>query len=65
MVDENRIKEKIREIHSGDDRQLEVIFSDKAKIIVEAPAGYGKTTTMVSRLAYLYSIQAISNPKKY
>lgn len=64
MIDENRIKEKIREIHSGDDRQLEVIFSDKAKIIVEAPAGYGKTTTMVSRLAYLYSIQAISNPKK-
>ena len=64
MVDENRIKEKIREIHSGDDRQLEVIFSDKERIIVEAPAGYGKTTTMVSRLAYLYSIQAISNPKK-
>lgn len=64
MVDENNIKEKIREIHSGDDWQLEVIFSDEARIIVEAPAGYGKTTTMVSRLAYLYSIHAISNPKK-
>ena len=64
MINEKNIREKIRELHSGDERQLEVIFSKDKRVIVEAPAGYGKTTTMVSRLAYLYSIHAIPNPKK-
>ena len=55
---------KIEELHGDDKRQLEVILSNKARIIVEAPAGYGKTATMVSRIAYLYSVGAILNPKK-
>ena len=58
------IVDKINELHSGDKRQLEVILSDKQRIIVEAPAGYGKTATMVSRIAYLYSVGSIPNPKK-
>ncbi|SFU57303.1 UvrD-helicase domain-containing protein [Butyrivibrio sp. M55] len=58
------IEEKINKIHGGDSRQLEVILSDEKRMIVEAPAGYGKTATMVSRIAYLYSKGKIPNPKK-
>ena len=60
----NKIIQKIEEIHSGDKKQLEVIFSDKKRIIVEAPAGYGKTKTMISRIAYLIASKKIPNPKK-
>ena len=58
------IKDKISRIHEGDARQLEVIFSDENRVIVEAPAGFGKTTTMVSRIAYLYASGQIPNPKR-
>jgi len=57
------IKEKISAQHEDDKKQLEVIFSEVPRIIVEAPAGYGKTTTMISRIAYLYTFGAIPNPK--
>ena len=33
-------------------------------MIVEAPAGYGKTTTMISRIAYLFASGRIPNPKR-
>jgi DNA helicase-2/ATP-dependent DNA helicase PcrA len=58
------IKEKITAQHGGDGKQLEVIFSDSPRLIVEAPAGYGKTTTMISRIAYLYATGGIPNPKR-
>ena len=58
------IKEKISIQHGGDERQLDVIFSDSPRLIVEAPAGYGKTTTMISRIAYLYASGGIPNPKR-
>lgn len=58
------IFDKINKFHGNDKKQLEVIFSKKQRIIVEAPAGYGKTATMVSRIAYLYSVGLIPNPKK-
>lgn len=64
MIDEKLIKEKVTKMHEGDTQQLEVVFSESNRIIVEAPAGYGKTTTMVSRIAYLYAIGKIPNPKK-
>lgn len=52
--------------HDGerDEEQLEVIFSTERRIIVEAPAGYGKTKTMVSKIAYLISSGQVPNPKK-
>ena len=59
-----KIKETITELHEGDERQLEVIFSEDDRVIVEAPAGFGKTTTMVSRIAYLYASGSIPNPKR-
>lgn len=58
------IKEKITTQHEGDEKQLEVIFSDSPRLIVEAPAGYGKTTTMISRIAYLFASGSIPNPKR-
>ncbi|RPF47683.1 DNA helicase-2/ATP-dependent DNA helicase PcrA [Hydrogenoanaerobacterium saccharovorans] len=59
-----KIKEKITAQHEGDEKQLEVIFSDSPRLIVEAPAGYGKTTTMISRIAYLFASGRIPNPKR-
>ncbi len=58
------IKETITSQHGGDVDQLRVIFSDSPRLIVEAPAGYGKTTTMISRLAFLYASCRIPNPKR-
>jgi DNA helicase-2/ATP-dependent DNA helicase PcrA len=58
------IKDRISTLHKGDEQQLKVIFSECPRILVEAPAGYGKTMTMVSRIAYLYSTRKIPNPKK-
>lgn len=63
-VNLSEIKEKITAQHEGDERQLEVIFSDSPRLIVEAPAGYGKTTTMISRIAYLFASDRIPNPKR-
>lgn len=58
------IKRKLSDLHEGDEKQLAVIFSDSPRVIVEAPAGYGKTTTMISRIAYLFSIGGVPNPKR-
>ena len=58
------IKEKISQQHDGDEKQLEVIFSDSPRLLVEAPAGYGKTTTMISRIAYLFATGGVPNPKR-
>lgn len=64
MLSIDRLKEIIIEQHEGDEKQLEVIFTEDPRVIVEAPAGYGKTTTMISRIAYLFAIGKIPNPKR-
>lgn len=58
------IKSRIIEKHHGDDKQLEIIFSSSSRLLVEAPAGYGKTHTMVSRIAYLIAVGRLPSPKK-
>lgn len=60
----NEILNKILEAHTDDKEQLEVIKTDKKRLIIEAPAGYGKTKTMISQIAYLVSSQNLPNPKK-
>lgn len=54
----------IREKHSGDAEQLDFIFSEDSRIIVTAPAGCGKTTAMVSKIAWELSVGHISSNKK-
>ena len=58
------VKEKIVARHQGDEKQLEVIFSPSNRLLVEAPAGYGKTNTMVSKIAYMIATKQIPNPKR-
>lgn len=58
------IKQRIAEKHSGDEKQLEVVFSPSPKLLVEAPAGYGKTKTMVSRIAFMLATNQIPYPKR-
>jgi DNA helicase-2/ATP-dependent DNA helicase PcrA len=58
------VKKKIGERHFGDLKQLEVVFSASPRILVEAPAGYGKTNTMVSRIAYMLATGQIPYPKR-
>ena len=58
------VKERIVARHQGDEKQLEVIFSLSNRLLVEAPAGYGKTNTMVSKIAYMIATKQIPNPKR-
>lgn len=58
------IKEIIENKHSGDQDQLDVIFSEDSSIIVTAPAGCGKTTTMVSKIAWELSSGHVCPNKK-
>ena len=61
MSDVEKLKKLLIHQHEGDERQLSVIFTEMPRVIVEAPAGYGKTTTMISRIAYLFA----SGQRKY
>ena len=56
---------KILEKHQDDNEQLKVVLSLEKRLLVEAPAGYGKTQTMTSKIAYLLATGKIPNPKKY
>ncbi|WPV67116.1 ATP-dependent helicase [Chitinophaga sp. LS1] len=58
------ITEKLRESHFGDDKQLEVILSPIKRLLIEAPAGYGKTKTMVSKIAFMLASDQIPYPKR-
>lgn len=64
MSDVEKLKKLLIHQHEGDEQQLSVIFTEMPRVIVEAPAGYGKTTTMISRIAYLFASGQIPNPKK-
>lgn len=52
--------------HNGivDHDQLNIIFNPSRRLIVEAPAGYGKTKTMVSKIAYMIASNQLPNMKK-
>lgn len=60
----DRIKDKISARHGDDESQLQVIFSPHKRILVEAPAGYGKTNTMVSKIAYMLATGQVPYPKR-
>lgn len=59
-----RLRSALEELHEGDEHQLQVVYSSDQRIIVEAPAGYGKTKTIVSKLAHMLASGDIAYPKK-
>jgi DNA helicase-2/ATP-dependent DNA helicase PcrA len=58
------IKSEIEKRHQGDIKQLAVVFDTNNRLLVEAPAGYGKTNTMVSKIAYMLATNEIPYPKR-
>ncbi|AST93231.1 hypothetical protein BC6307_19195 [Sutcliffiella cohnii] len=56
--------EKIIKIHESDQEQLDFVFSEQQKIIVTAPAGCGKTKSMISKIAYEILANKTMNFKK-
>ena len=60
----NSIEEIIGQRHINDKEQLEIIFSNESRLIVNAPAGYGKTKTLESKIAYLIAKDTTLYPKK-
>lgn len=58
------IERILRDKHSGDNEQLDFIFSDEKRIIVTAPAGCGKTTAMISKIARELCVGTIPGNKK-
>jgi DNA helicase II / ATP-dependent DNA helicase PcrA len=61
---EEAVRQKISQLHGDDRSQLDVILSSDERMLVEAPAGYGKTRTMVSKIAYMISSGRIPYPKR-
>jgi DNA helicase-2/ATP-dependent DNA helicase PcrA len=64
----NTIQQAILNRHTHQDEvdqeQLDAVFSSHTHLVVEAPAGYGKTKTMVSKIAFLIATNEILYPKK-
>ncbi len=58
------IRSEIEKRHQGDTKQLAVVFDKNNRLLVEAPAGYGKTNTMVSKIAYMLATNEIPYPKR-
>lgn len=58
------IKETFSKIHSNDQEHLAAIFSESSRLIVEAPAGSGKTKILISKIAYNIATNQIPSNKK-
>lgn len=61
---QDNIIELIKSDHEGDEKQIEVILTDRKRVVVEAPAGCGKTKTMVSKVLYIISSKRLNQNKK-
>ncbi|MCM1286882.1 MAG: ATP-dependent helicase [Clostridium sp.] len=58
------IKSLIQLEHEGDQAQMDAVVSDYHRILLEAPAGCGKTKTMVSKVAYVLASEIVPANKK-
>ena len=58
------IKSLIQAEHEGDKAQINAVISDYHRILLEAPAGCGKTKTMVSKVAYVLVSRTVPANKK-
>ena len=61
---EKDVKVLIQTEHEGDAAQMDAIFNEYHRILLEAPAGCGKTKTMVSKVAYILSSDILPANKK-
>ena len=61
------IKSEIEKRHQGDVKQLAVVFDTNNRLLVEAPAGYGKTNTMVTlgKENRLFGVDSFAEAGKY
>ncbi|ERI03838.1 ATP-dependent helicase [Atopobium sp. oral taxon 810] len=59
----SRLKSEIKKSHEGDESQTAIVFSEAPRVFVTAPAGYGKTKTMTSKIVYQLVSGMIPNPK--
>ena len=60
----DKIKKTISENHSNDQEHCEAIFSTAKKLIIEAPAGSGKTKILISKIAYNIALNNLEGKKK-
>jgi len=63
MKNEKMVKDTL-DLVKNDSSQLKVIQSDSKNLVVEAPAGFGKTFTMINMIKYWILIGIITNYKK-
>ena len=64
MQRNDQMLNKISKIHSEDENQLLIIKSENRRMLIEAPAGSGKTKTLISTIAYNIASGLIPNTKK-
>jgi len=64
FVNQAELKQKFQELHSSDEKQISAIYSESKRLLIQAPAGYGKTKTMISKIAYLITTKSPSDNKK-
>lgn len=64
MSEKLSIEDRIKSNHRNDNEQLKIIFEEEKSLLIEAPAGYGKTKTMISKLAYILAKGKLPYPKK-
>lgn len=60
----NNLIENIKLEHINDKEQYEVLVSESNRLMVEAPAGYGKTKTMINKMKYLILNNQLPKYKK-
>lgn len=60
----NSIESEICSLHGNDKEQLDIVFSNEQKVMVEAPAGHGKTKVLISKIAYMLTNNEIADRKK-
>ncbi len=64
MSENLSIEERIKSNHRNDKEQMDIILEDEKRLLIEAPAGYGKTKTMISKLAYILATGKLPYPKR-
>lgn len=55
---------RIKEIHHNDDEQIKFILSEDKRLLVTAPAGCGKTKSMISKIAFEIANKTNKNFKR-